>query len=374
MGTILTRAARMSDLQYHIGQQINEAIEVLPKNKDGTILGQSYKPASATAQMQFGDTMVLLGDDGDSPVNHADLAIATTQPGDLYGPTGVERTVALATSTGYVLLFAHRDEDSPQVPAGERWILHKTFASQTQPAAVYDSGVKFANDGPTPGDGLGSAHLGVAGAHTTLDTKSGHQVALNDTAKTISTTTAGGMTGVYNDPSKTITHTALPGTFSEINGALQLITHQGAANVFTLINGAENLITHQAAPGVQTLIDGSGAGAISHVVGAGGTVALGALATAAHMFPAISKTDMSTMLGDASTGINIQRWVDLMFTMKAMLVAMTASGVPSLPTDAAIFAEMATIFGTTLPSFSSLSWSSIPVPNGSVVVSVLDHF
>ena len=97
------------------------------------------------------------------------------------------------------------------------------------------------------------------------------------------------------------------------------------------------------------IVDGSG-NAISRVALA---VALGAVAGNESLVPAIRTTDVTEMLSDSSTGLNIQRWVDLVFTMKALLISMTTSGVPSLRGLVAIVVEMSTIFGMPVPGFSS---------------------
>jgi hypothetical protein len=59
--------------------------------------------------------------------------------------------------------------------------------------------------------------------------------------------------------------------------------------------------------------------------------------------------------GDLNVGINIQRWIDLLFTISSLLVARGTSGVPPLPSLAALVSEMSSVFGTVVPRFGSLT-------------------
>src|SRR5580704_16328025 len=321
-----TTAAQLGDLDYHVARVSGEILEQQHDVQEGTVVGGSYDPTTGSAEVLFGDTATIFGDDGppgDAFINHQKLAILTTQPGDLYGPTGVERAICIPTPTGFGLLFKHYTDDSPQPPPGERWILHKTFATQTQPTAQYDGGAKFTNDGPTPGDGLGGSHFGYKGFWSSVGTNSGHLLSMDDTRQqviaktagghnlvfndpngTIAATTIGGHSLTFNDPLKTITTQTIGGMIDQFDDVTQTILRQPSANMFSSWNAQGLTITHQVTPGVfslasgapgakfiqhqvtsglQLVIDANGtitgiANAISHVVPSGGKISLGALA------------------------------------------------------------------------------------------------
>jgi hypothetical protein len=128
----------------------------------------------------------------------------------------------------------------------------------------------------------GGSHFGEDGAHSTLDTSTGHQVELNDTVKQIVVKTAGvgnpnPLITTYDDPSQAIKHaigaaiftvldainqkithqagTAVSTTLIDTN-TVQQISHEASSTVQTTIDGVLNNITHQASPNVQTTVDG----------------------------------------------------------------------------------------------------------------------
>src|SRR6185437_11826390 len=122
---------------------------------------------------------------------------------------------------------------------------------------VWDGGVKFTNDAATQGDGLGGTELGNEGALTKVKTAAGFNQTHDDTNQKISTTTPGGMSGVYDDELQQIIHTAVAGA------------------VLAVLDGLARKVTHQAEPGLYSLIAAGASGGIAHVVNSGQTVALG---------------------------------------------------------------------------------------------------
>lgn len=243
-----TRAAAQSDLRAFISECIFEVLETLAKPQEGTIIGQSYEPATGASSVLFGDTYALLGDDGDTFINHPGLPLATSQIGDQSGPVGNERIVAIPSPTGYVLHFVHGEDDSPNVPAGERWILHRSEASWNEPAPVWDAGLKHTNDAATPGDGLGGALYGLNAGLTKATTRSGHTVALDDTAKTITITSATGHVVTIDDNAATsgVTVRTAGGMLGHFDDVAQAITHQAASGVYSIVDGAGNIISQVA--------------------------------------------------------------------------------------------------------------------------------
>jgi hypothetical protein len=371
----------------------------------GTVVAGSYSPEDGTVEIVVGEALSNFEDSdyGDQQPYKIVGSLMTPMVGFQAGPQGGERALLMPMRGGYRVILIHGNDDlgsdGPGTPVGELWYLHAkagTVGAGNKP--VFDGGVKFTNDGPTTGDGLGGSHLGEDGAHSTLDTQTGHQVELNDTSKQIVVKTAGvgnpnPLTTTYDDPSQTIKHAIGTMIFSVIDAINSKITHQAGSavsttlidtntvqqiiheagtNVETVIDGVLSKITHTASPNVQTIVDGAG-NAISHVIPTGGSVNLGAVpGVGSGLVPAISKTDMTKMISDTSTGINIQRWVDLVFTTKALLVTMAATGVPSLPGLSEVIAEMTTIFGTNVPGFNQLpGWSAIAVPSGSAHVNLI---
>lgn len=328
-----------------VSAMINERPQ--PIAIEGRVLAGSYHEVDGTHSVIVGDTdaaSVLAGVLGDGDLTRlgvpARVPVATHDPNDQYGPRGGEPVVMFPSQSGWHAKFypdaASNDAPGPgpyysvKAPTGERWIFHRNASG------TIDSGVKLTNDGPTNGDGLGGTIVGHNGALTQAVTNSGHQVTLDDTAQQITVETASGKLQTILDD------------------VTQQIQTQAANGLYHLFDGANNLI--------------------SVVAPAGGGVALGKLWSALDATHAAARNDdLNTMLQDGSTGINIQRWVNLVFTMKALLLAMTSSGVPSLPTLAAVVAEMSSVFGTSVPSFGSLpSWSSILTPACSTLVRIAD--
>lgn len=322
-----TTSAQMDDFRHHMTQVFSEMSEAMPRTEEGTIVGDSYDPSSCTAEVLFGDTYSIFGDDGpagDAYINHQKLPILTTAPGDLYGPTGLERAICLPTSCGYGIVFKTWQNDTPMVPAGERWMLHKTVATQQQYSPVqYDSGLKFTNDAATPGDGKGGTQLGYKGARTAAVTNSGHQVTLDDTAQTITVETASQkLSTILNDVQQKITTTA------------------GTAGTYQLFDGANNLISLVVPSG-----GGIGVGNLWGNLGA-------AFAAARNNDLATFATSIQTMVGNA--------------LQQAAQAAITAS-VP----NAAVW--LTTIQGG-LPSLSFInlasSIASLSAPNCSSLVRI----
>jgi hypothetical protein len=250
----------------------------------------------------------------------------THDPNDQYGPRGGEPVMLHPTQRGFVAKFipdaggntapGHGPYFSVQAPAGERWIFHRNADG------TIDSGMQLTNDGPTTGDGLGGTVLGNNGALTQAQTKSGHTVALNDTAQTITVETASALLQtIYND-------------------AAQTIKTQAAAGLYHLFDGENNLI--------------------SLVAPSGGGVALGELwGSLDGTHAAARNLDLATFAESIQTMVG-----------NALQQAAKAAILSSVPNAAAWLAE---IQGG-LPSFSFTNllstMASLAAPNCSSLVRI----
>lgn len=211
----------------------------------GTAIGASYDPVASTTGVQIGSTAAIIGDDGDQPIPHPTVRLATMAIGDQYGPRAgndrVERMLILQTMNGPVGIFVHDYDDAPQAAAGERWIVHYNDAGDV------DAFFKHTNDGPTDGDGLGGAHYGGDAGLTQATTKSGHSVRLDDTARTIETKTADGLSSKHDDNDQTITHAAGE-TKTIVDGAgraiAQVATYVGIGDHFASLPANAAAITN----------------------------------------------------------------------------------------------------------------------------------
>ncbi|MDE2102102.1 MAG: hypothetical protein KGL39_32955 [Patescibacteria group bacterium] len=139
---------------------------------EGVVISGSWDAVNATCQILIGDTVgyeVPYFGDGISQPMLVTATLAVPAIGDQYGPVGGERAQVWESQGSYFAKLEHGHDDSPQAPAGERWILHRSAADPV--SVAYDSGVKLTNDGPNPSDKLGGTHVGENGAISTLVTK-----------------------------------------------------------------------------------------------------------------------------------------------------------------------------------------------------------
>jgi hypothetical protein len=326
----------------------------VPVAREGTIVAGSWRAADASVEVIFCDTYAAQASDpAIAPINHPRVPVWSTQYQDLYGPVGGERVHLVPTQSGYAAIIQHNEDDAiPDLPAGERWVQHRNANGDV------DAYWRHTNDGPTEGDGLGGAQYGGQGALSTFTTKSGHKVTLNDTTQQVTVETSGGHVTTMDDSAGTITTTTSSGHSIELNDPAQTITVQtqsGLSDVFSDVAGTitrtvpnATLIVQQGEEGVAAAIN-----AIAPSVGFGA-----AFHDLEPTAAAIVNNDLNTMLNDSSTGINVQRLVDIKNVITAMITAMAASGVPSLPTAAACIGELATL-------------ANIPTPAGSAIVRLL---
>lgn len=276
-----------------------------PSNSEGIVQSGSWNPTNGTVQHIFGDTAAILpGDeDGDQALIVDDFPVVTTQIGDQYAPTGNQRTVAIPTPSGYVTMFVHGPDDSPQVPAGERWVYHYNSSG------VVDSFWKHTNDGPTVGDGLGGAHYGGTAALSQMTTKSGHAMKMDDTAKTVTTTSANGLQQKLDDNVQKITHTA--------------------ASVQSILDGANNQIAHVA-----------------------GTIGIGDLpANLSSINAAMRNTDLTTFENSLKT----MRLNDLSNLATAISQALATASPPVTVSASAIIALITSLAHISVPSGSAVT-------------------
>lgn len=197
----------------------------------------SYTPEDGTLEALVDDTVaahLLAAALGDEPqitsfLSRPSVPMMTHDPNDQYGPRGGEPVMLHPTQRGFAAKFIPDAGGlvapgagpyySVQAPAGERWIFHRNADG------TIDSGMQLTNDGPTTGDGLGGTILGNNGALTQAQTKSGHTVALNDTAQTITVETASSLLQtIYNDAAQTIKTQAAAGLYHLFDGGNNLIS------------------------------------------------------------------------------------------------------------------------------------------------------
>lgn len=334
---------------------------------EGTIVEDTYNPDDTTVQVAIGEAFANFDDPNQQPYAVVGK-LFTTHIGISTPPLGGERCVVILTRGIPRVLLNVDEDDSLGTPAGEFWMMHiKPGTTGAGNTPVTDSGVKVTQDGATPGDGLGGVRAGQGGAMTTLDTASGHQVALNDTAKTVTATSAGGHEVALDDEDKNLSVTSATGhsMVMDDNPLASAITVETATGKLQAIfNDVQQTIKTAAQSGaLYMLLDGNG-NAISHVAPA---IALGAVAGADSLIPAITKTDISNMLGNSSTGLNIQ----MLTTMWSIVQSLVAAGATGGVGRIAILAELAAVLGLSGGFPSVPSYAEIPVPSGSSVVSML---
>lgn len=297
-----------------------------PIGEDCIAIDGSYDPTDGTISAKYGDTDTMFPDTGDTAAIPTRIELATMDPGDQYGARGNERIVLIPAKGGPFAIILPGPDTSPNAPAGERWITHRNAAG------VVDSYVKHTNDGPTPGDGLG-AHLSNGGALHRASTSGGRSIVQNDTAKTITVSGAGGTphTRVVDDNEATlgIKDTTAGGLVAHLDDVLQQIKHQAAASVYTIVDGNGN--------------------AISHVVGAGGVIGLGAAASSLTADQAaLNKTHLTSYDGNLQTAklADYVKYANLLNTVGAITSGQLADML------AALVAGWTN--GTTIPAGSSI--------------------
>lgn len=296
---------------------------------EGVVVAGSWDAAEGVCQVLVGDTVGYEAPffaDGNQPFMPI-CTLVCPAIGDQYAPVGGERALIWESQGSWVAWLEHGPDDTSQVPAGERWIRHRSSASPS--AVVYDSDLRLTNDGPTSGDNLGGAILGGTGSLTQSQTKSGARSTIDDTAHKIEHVTAGGLTS---------------GAYDELK---QIVDSVVAGQLETIIDGIAQKITHQASPTVMTIVDAAGE-AISHVVPAsGGIVALGALASAltAPGKAAINNDILTTFRDNINTG-NLGSLVNF-------AQAMITAGIPNALSLVPLII-MSIIQSPTVPSGSSI--------------------
>lgn len=300
---------------------------------EGVIIAGSYLPSNGTAQVLLAHTYMAAGyNDGTQPVI-VRATLATIGYGDQYGPVGGERCLVIRAGTHWVALIEFGPDDSPGVPAGERWIVHRqpsTAESDYSANGTYTPGpinayTKYSNDGSTAGGNKGGV-TSLVGETGTTHTANGHLDQMDDKTQTITRTSAGGHTVTLNDAVKTVVMKSANGLLHEFSDVTQQITHAAGTATHTLdaaaskithqvtnalgplqhtIDGVANQIQHEvsAVTGpVKTIVDGAG-NAISHVVPSGGAVGLGSLASSLSS-SATNAVVANSHLGTLTTSIN----------------------------------------------------------------------
>ncbi len=361
----------MSQLLEQMSAQQMRARGAVMLSFEGTIVADTYNPADSTVQVAIGEAFANFDDPNQQP--YAVLGkLFTTHIGIKTPPLGGERAVVILTRGIPRVMLNVDEDDSGAAPAmpGEFYFMHvKPGTTGAGNTPVTDSGITVEQDGATEGDGLGSVHVGQQGAYTTADTASGHQVALNDTAKTVTVTSADGHQVSLDDQDETLSIESAAGhsmVMDDNAGASAITVKTATAKLQAIFDDVAQTIKTAAQSGaLYMLLDGNG-NAISHVAPA---IALGAVAGTGSLIPAITKTDISNMINDSAAGILIQRYQD----MRNVLAALTtlAGGISGFPTLGALNTELfVTLMGLsavpTLPGFAKPL-----LPNGSSVVTML---
>src|SRR6185437_4714620 len=104
----------------------------------GTIVGGTFNPQDGSVDVSIGQSLADFIGAEVVPAN-----LMTPHIGDQYAPQGGERVILMPTLGGWWAILHHEFDDSPQVPMGERHILHAkvgTLGAGNTP--VWDGGVK----------------------------------------------------------------------------------------------------------------------------------------------------------------------------------------------------------------------------------------
>jgi hypothetical protein len=217
---------------------------------EGTIVKDTWNPTDGSVQVVVGESFANFNDPDQLPYAITGQ-VMTLMLGLRGGPIGGERVLAIRVGGGFRFLMEENFDDAVGAPSGELWYRHYkpgTVGADNTP--VSDSGFKVTNDGPTAGDGLGGFHAGLEGAHSTVDTASGHQLELNDTTETVTAKSAGGHSVELDDITKAITASAIGGAVKTIwDGNGNALSHivPSSGGILALGDLAANLGTTKAA-------------------------------------------------------------------------------------------------------------------------------
>lgn len=184
MGGRLKAEQRQRDAEALLAAKMNS--RGVPIAREGVIVDGSWRAADASVEVIFADTYAALMDDpGITPLNHPRVPLWTTHLEDTFAPVGGERVHLVPTQSGYAaILQRNADPDMPAVPSGERWIQHRNANGQI------DAYIRWTNDGPSAGDGLGSL-TALAGALLSVMTAGGLKIVARDDS---------GLVGIGDDP------------------------------------------------------------------------------------------------------------------------------------------------------------------------------
>ena len=196
----------------HISQIAQDHESQTPIVEDGIVMAGSYDPADGTVSVGIGDTFACLPEDEiflgyTPPLTYKKVRLATSQIGDQYGPVGGERVDLHPTYGGQQAVLKHGPDDSPQAPAGERWIMQTplaTIIANGGKLGGYTQGLKFTNDGATAGDGLGGMTR-HSSSFIADSTAGGYKQIFSDTERLLSVVTPEGHTMRVDDAAGTWT-------------------------------------------------------------------------------------------------------------------------------------------------------------------------
>lgn len=139
----IRRNQDLRDLLSTVRMMITD--QPMPVGLEGIAVTGSGNPQNSTVEVIRGDTYASLSESigsqdpsGNTLTTTQNLSIpnvslATTQHGDQWTPEGGERTVLIPVQGGYIAIFEHSTDDSPQAPPGWRYITKiKGFKLQTR--------------------------------------------------------------------------------------------------------------------------------------------------------------------------------------------------------------------------------------------------
>jgi hypothetical protein len=369
-----------SSVSEFIGQEtarIHRIIDSrIPITHEGVVMDGSYNADQHTLDFKLGDTEAAAAEAGqnaaangggsfDSPLGVEGAVTIVGPYGDFYAPRGGERAIIIPSRGGGYNAFLHHGsgDGNPQarndalkktsgIQPGDRWLTHFNNADPQNPKP--DSIIKLIGDG-TPGDGKGGILVEAAGRHTIRTTR-GVVHEIDDTGNFVSTTDASGFGSTIDFSAKKVMHGVGVAAVSQVAVGTETNSSVTApmvpTSIATIVDGTGKIISHVAV-NAKTIMDGVN-NQISHVAG---TVGLGDLASNLATNPvtaALNQSHLTTFEGSMFP----QRLTDIKNIATAMLTAMSTSGVPSLPSAAAVFAQIA-------------SMAHIPIPAGSQVVRII---
>jgi hypothetical protein len=263
-------------------------------------------------------TLPLFPDKGGNPIETGWVQIGTPQNGPGYGaqfvPPQNGQAVLFFIDMHNILplgaIFLFNDVETPPFTDG------KTNGWKDKNGSSHTT----TDDGPTPGDGKGGAHVQGA-AYTTHGTSGGHNIIQDDINKVVKHLSAGGHVILMDDANKLLKHLSAGGHYTLYDDVGRAISHVTAGGLKTLASDATSEISH-----------------IAPNVGLGDIVA-----NLDSTHAALNKSHLTQFENDLKS----KRLDDL----TKFATAMVAAGVPNA---GAVLAQLASLVDVPIPSGSSV--------------------